>query len=192
MQISLNIKDNYGCYTQLIEGQKEIQTPLIVLDEAKKSRRNDIREKSVDIRHADIPDNIIFTAEARSDDFDNFKFRLRCPIFDEKPLFRYDSKGPAHRNYGLDVSIDKQQILTPHFHKYNQEGIEIAYKNNILKDSTQANAVKDISLCVGLFCHEANIALSNGNMPELIADSGRLPFPAEDEPLDPLSNVIFE
>ena len=190
-RVNKSIRDNYEKYCLLISGEKKIMHSPIVLDCTKQSRA-DIKEKSVGVKHSLIPDNIDFEIENKKNDAGVFKFRLVCKELCQQPFFRYDSTGPTHKNSNLNVPIYEQQVMTPHFHKYTEDGKEIAYKTNILKEPSQVKALEDISLCIAHFCHEAKVYYKSPNeYPDLISDPGQLPFPKEME-LDPLKNVNFK
>lgn len=110
-------------------------------------------------------------------------------FFTEKPLFRYDSSGPSHRNSNFQIPINEQKVPTPHFHKYWSDGKEIAYKTEALKDEVQRKALEDISICIYHFMQEANIEYENF---QLNSSPGILPFDKEAENSDPLENITFK
>lgn len=114
---------------------------------------------------------------------------MKCPPFCEKPLFRYDSSGPSHRNSNFQIPINEQKVPTPHFHKYWSDGKEIAYKTEALKDEVQRKALEDISICIYHFMQEANIEYENF---QLNSSPGILPFDKEAENSDPLENITFK
>ena len=133
--------------------------------------------------------DVAFTVEQKKDIDTDFKFSLKCPPFCEKPLFRYDSSGPSHRNSNFQIPINEQKVPTPHFHKYWSDGKEIAYKTEALKDEVQRKALEDISICIYHFMQEANIEYENF---QLNSSPGILPFDKEAENSDPLENITFK
>ena len=155
VKINNNIKSNYDTYKVLVEGGKTILVSPIVVDQTKSNHKT-IKEKVVQAKHESLEKDLEFVVQIKADDPTDFKFKLKCPAFDNSYFFRYDSAGACHRNSGLDVPIDQQRVPTPHFHKFMQTGEEIAYKTEVLKDQKQAEVLEDVSLCIAHFCTESN------------------------------------
>lgn len=128
VKINNNIKSNYDTYKVLVEGGKTILVSPIVVDQTKSNHKT-IKEKVVQAKHESLEKDLEFVVQIKADDPTDFKFKLKCPAFDNSYFFRYDSAGACHRNSGLDVPIDQQRVPTPHFHKFMQTGEEFAYKN---------------------------------------------------------------
>lgn len=187
MQFSKTIRDNYQQYDLFINEDKTPSCDYLAIDEEKKSR-TDTKKKDMKI-YCDGFSDVAFTVEQKKDIDSDFKFSLKCTSFCEKPLFRYDSSGPSHRNSNFQIPINEQKVPTPHFHKYWNDGKEIAYKTKALEDEVQRKALEDISICIYHFMDEANIKYEKF---ELNSSPGLLPFPREKEILDPLENVSFE
>ena len=187
MQFSETIRDNYKQYDLFINEEKTPSSNYMALDDEKKSRP-DTKRKAMPIYCKDFAD-VAFTVEQKKDIDTDFKFSLKCPPFCEKPLFRYDSSGPSHRNSNFQIPINEQKVPTPHFHKYWSDGKEIAYKTEALKDEVQRKALEDISICIYHFMQEANIEYENF---QLNSFPGILPFDKEAENSDPLENITFK
>lgn len=186
MKVNIKVRDNYKSYCSLIDEEKTLINNQIVLDEKKKNR-HDYKEKSTAAYSEVLPKDIVFTIQQKETNDNDFKFLLRCNSFCEKPFFRYDSVGPAHRNTNLPLPIELQQVPTPHFHRYVGDGKEIAYKTEPLQDPESTKALEDIDLCVRHFFQESHIKSDNF---VLISSPGLLPF--ETEEIDPLEDVNFE
>lgn len=183
------IKDNYQEYCELIEGRKNVPYSPIVLDGIKKNHA-DFRDKVVSILHKKLNKQLDFEIEIDKYDEKRFHFNVKCKDLCGEPIFRYDSIGPTHRNSNLNIPINEQEILTPHFHKYTSDGKEIAYKTDVLKNPKQEKALQDITLCIAHFCTEAKIYY-NKSYPEVNPNPDTFQFQGViDE--DPLLNVKFE
>lgn len=190
VKINNNIKSNYDTYKVLVEGGKTILVSPIVVDQTKSNHKT-IKEKVVQAKHESLEKDLEFVVQIKADDPTDFKFKLKCPAFDNSYFFRYDSAGACHRNSGLDVPIDQQRVPTPHFHKFMQMGEEIAYKTEVLKDQKQAEVLEDVSLCIAHFCTESNTKGNSADTPEIEVQSpGTLPFVYESD-IDPLSGINF-
>jgi hypothetical protein len=189
-KVNNSIRGNYKRYIELLIGHKDVLTSPIVVDEVRGNHKN-IIWKSVLVAHESIIDELELHVEAKIDNSSDFKFKLRCPKFDNRFLFRYDSDGPPHRNSALDIPLAEQQVTTPHFHKYTSDGYEIAYKSDILLDEMQATALNDISLCICHFCRESNTNYDGDKFPEITIHNSKIPFTFEDT-MDPLQNIDFK
>lgn len=80
-------------------------------------------------------------------------------------------------------------FTTPHFHKFNENGIEIAYKTDKLLDPKESKALEDINLCIIHFFHESNTRLKDDDFPEIKIQSDTLGFKMTKE--DPNQNIDF-
>ena len=189
-KINNNIKSHYDTYKKLIEGDKNILISPIIVDQIRSNHKT-IKEKTVPAKHEALKEELEFMVQIKEYDPTDFKFKLKCPSFDNCYFFRYDSAGTWHRNSNLDIPIDQQQVSTPHFHKFTQTGEEIAYKTEILNDPRQVKALEDVSLCIAHFCMESNTMYNNTDIPQIVSLSpGTLPLVYESEN-DPLSGINF-
>lgn len=185
MIYSRKIQEDYKNYSLLISEEKELENKTIILDERKKSRP-EYKEKIVNAFSDALPNDITFTVQQNETEENDFKFLLRCKSFCPMPFFRFDSVGPAHRNANLPIPIELQQIPTPHFHKFAEDGYEIAYKSAHLLDKKSAKALEDIGLCIHHFLQESHVKDEGLS---LISSPGKLPLDFEN--IDPLEGVNF-
>ena len=76
------------------------------------------------------------------------------------------------------------------FHKFNENGIEIAYKTDKLLDEKESKALEDINLCIIHFFHESNTRLKEADFPEvkILSNSLGLSFKSD----DPNENIDYE
>ena len=179
------IQEDYKNYCLLIDEQKELSDKTIILDGRKKSRP-EYKEKIVDAYSDVLPKDITLTVQQKDSEEKDFKFSLRCSSFCPMPFFRFDSVGPAHRNANLPIPIELQQIPTPHFHRFADDGYEIAYKTKHLLDAKSAKALEDIELCIHHFLQESNVTDDGLS---LISSPGELPLDFDNT--DPLEGVNF-
>ena len=117
-----------------------------------------------------------------------FGFKIMSPHFFEKPIFRFESSGTTHRNKNKNLPINEQQILTPHFHRYDDKYNCDAYRPQELDGLESGNC--DLGPMFKLFCTEANIAHKNNEMPVVNSTpKGELNLSVCEK--DPLENIIF-
>jgi len=182
------IKDNYTFYNNLLAERKSIFTEVIEIN--KKANNHNFLESIETVIHPDInDDNMILLVEVKINDHDYFHFKLKYKTFVPAPFFRFDSDGDTHRNKVDGILLKDQVITTPHFHKYNENGIEIAYKTGKLLDPNESKALEDINLCIIHFFHESNTRLNNDDFPEIKIMSDTLGFKMTKE--DPNQNINF-
>ncbi len=161
-----DIRDQFNLFQELISADKIIQTPTILLKPKQSNARWLTGQSSV--VHKTINDNISFAVEKSKRD-SKYGLKLRCPSLTGEPFFRFDSDGPAHRNNYPNIPLEEQLVTTPHFNSYKEDGKPIAYKNDALKITKNAEIIaKDINFGVSLFCMESKSMLSNGHFPNVI------------------------
>ena len=186
-EVAPEIRDNYSYYNSLLKERKSIFQEVIEI--YKVGNNSNFLESFKDVKHQTCNKDIHLIVTVRKQDHKYFQFKLRCQDLSRRPFFRYDSDGDTHRNYDDDIPFAEQQITTPHFHYYNEKGINIAYKTEQLLNEQERKALEDINLCIAHYCHEANIRLNEDDFPSISIEPGTLPFVIVEE--DPNSNVNF-
>ncbi|MBU2947410.1 hypothetical protein [Zobellia uliginosa] len=186
-KVNNEVKDNYELLQKLTYGPKNLATDLIILQPKKNNL--DWLKQSAKIDHLIIDENITLIVEKKLSLY-KYGIKLHCPNFTEKPYFRFDSDGPAHRNK-TELPLSEQKITTPHFNTYDDKGQEFAYKSDALKSEEDAKAiVENLDFGISHFFHETNIE-TNGKAeyPEIKVDEPEL-FEIEPE-TDPLNGIDF-
>lgn len=162
------IKENYAKYEELLVNTKNTSTKVIVLDEIKGNHKN-TRVKKVDVEHTSISETLELIVESKIENKKDFKFKLRAPEYTGIPFFRFDSDGVAHYNRAPDVELPKQKVDTPHFHKYDEGGRNIAYKTESLEKENEKEALlNDISLCMAHYCDESQTFYNTDKYVEIV------------------------
>jgi len=164
-KINKEIKDKFDFFNRLVYEEKTILDNQIGLE----SKKNNIYwfTGQSDIKHSTIQEAVIFIIEQSKRD-NKYGIKLRCIDFTKQPFFRFDSDGPAHRNSSSEIPLEEQLIKTPHFNSYNETGKSIAYKNDVLKNETEAKIIaNNIDFGISLFCIETNSKLKNNNFPSV-------------------------
>jgi hypothetical protein len=189
-EISTEIRDHYATYISIISEKKHINERKIIVNRIKKNNVNYL-EKINQIFHPEHTSYLIdlyTTVKIINNKY--FSFNLRCIKIYLKPFFGYHSAGPAHRNYDNEnIPLSEQRIEAPHFHRYNENGLSIAYRPDKLNDQNEATALEDIVLCGIYFCQEAKINYQQTEFPEVVIDKGNLLFDYNDE--NPNTNIQF-
>ena len=184
---NLEIRDNYEYFQELSYAEKNLATNPIVL--VPKRNNRDWLKHSTPVDHSTIDENITLIVEKKLS-FHKYGIKLHCPEFTEKPYFRFDSDGPAHRNKS-ESRLSEQIITTPHFNTYDEKGQEFAYKSDALKDEKNAKAiVENLDFGISHFFQETNIK-TNGKeeYPEIKFNEPEL-FEIAPE-TDPLNGIDF-
>jgi hypothetical protein len=182
------IKERFSFYNNLLSERKSIFTEIIEIN--KIGNNHNTLEFVEKVKHPSIKDDeMILLFDVKVNDHNFFQFKLRYKSFIPVPFFRFDSDGGTHRNKIDGLNIREQSITTPHFHKFNENGIEIAYKTDKLLDPRESKALEDINLCIVHFFHESNTRLKVDDFPEIKIMSDTFGFKAMKE--DPNRNVNF-
>ncbi|RCR68285.1 hypothetical protein [Larkinella punicea] len=190
-RVNREIIADYGWYTSLLEDRKTIDTPVIYVRNNKDSHAA-WKYQSVYASMEPIG-QVYFGVEVKTKNPKRFKFRLTCHHLTEEPFFRFDSSGQPHWNRSSKVNFKEEMVSTPHFQKFTDEGIMIAYKTEKLLDENESLALEDISMCVIHFCHESNMRLNEDDFPtiSLILDEQISLFEPEPEG-DPTRKFKYE
>jgi hypothetical protein len=181
------IAEDYINYLKLVKDRKTIYVDTIEVNS--KANNNNFVEKIERLYHTTVNKEVTFTVNVKIKDHTFFQFKLRCKEFCPQHFFRFDSDGEAHRNRIDGIPLHEQLVLTPHFHKYDSSGIEIAYQTNLLKDERERSALKDINLCIKHFFHESNTRYNEDDFSEIKIMSDTLGFSLEC--IDPNENIHF-
>jgi hypothetical protein len=183
-----DIKNHFDFFTELLEKNKIVLTKTIQL----KPKANNVRwliGQSI-IQHDTISDPIVLFVERSTRDA-KYGIKLRCSSLTEGPFFRFDSDGPAHRNNFPDIPLEEQEVTTPHFNSYRNDGKLMAYKNKTLRKENEVKAiVEDINFGVSLFCMETNSKLVTGGFPTIIDQEPKIEF--ENAYYIEFENINFE
>ncbi len=188
VKIFQQVKDNYAFYNKLLSERKSIFSEVIEINEIGNNQNRVIATEAVHHPATDQNDMVLMV-DVQINNHQYFQFKLRYKNYLPGPFFRYDSDGETHRNKIDGIPLKQQLVTTPHFHKYNPDGIEIAYKSDKLLDEEQAKALEDINLCVAHFFHESNTRLKEDDFPELRIMTGTLGFKMSNN--DPNQNINF-
>lgn len=182
------IKENYSFYNKLLSERKSVFSELIEINKVG-NNYNELCE-SIETIHPSINDDKLeLSVLVKVNNHDHFYFKLKYREFVKAPFFRFDSDGTTHHNRIDGIPLSKQAITTPHFHKFNENGIEIAYKTDKLLDPRESKALEDINLCLIHFFHESNIRLKEDDFPTVKILPGTLDLKMSTQ--DPNENIVF-
>lgn len=184
------IKNNYQRYVTLLEGDKFSTTDEVILDQIKANHGN-TRKKLVEVQHHSIKEKIELIIESKINDKRDFKFKLRAPELTGEPFFRFDSDGVSHLNSDRSIPLDERKVDTPHFHRFDEEGRNIAYKTESLKIQAEQDAlIGDINLCAAHFCDESNTSYNNKYIKVVQTPNTELDFDTEE--FNPTNGISYE
>lgn len=187
-EIVKKFKEDYSTYKRLLNDRKSIFEDIIEIN--KVGNNANTLEKIEAVKHTTLNKNIDLIVNVKVSNNKFFQFKLRCKEYCNIPFFRYDSDGDTHRNYLENTTkLDAQKVETPHFHIYNEDGLNIAYRTPQLDNKEQREALEDISLCVYHFFRECNINLLKDNLPQIKIKGAFLDLDFSNE--DPNANMNF-
>ena len=174
------IKSNFDYYQAIASTEKKLVDPVIII-----SKRHDhvTRDKGEIPLKSTLPASLKLEVEASNISSQDFKFKIFDRALMPQPCYRFDSDGEAHNNLG-DIPLQERQVTTPHFHKFNESGVEIAYKTAELN---KISASLDRKLGLSIFAAEENI--SYDSIPDIRRDEELIP--PENVVTDPLQGEQF-
>lgn len=184
---SLKVKEDYSLYNRLLEERKSVFTEVIEVN--KVGNNANTLSQIEDVKQEVLSEEVILIVDVKLNNHNFFQFKLRCKDYIPNPFFRFDSDGETHRNRIEGIPFEEQAITPPHFHKFNENGIEIAYKTDKLLNEKESKALEDINLCIIHFFHESNTRLKEDDFPEvkIMSNSLGLSFKSE----DPNENIDY-
>ena len=179
------IREEYSAYCEFLAGVKTLALDTVALREG---GRGGVRQGSVGVSWEGVSGAKRFQVEVSKDFRNGYKVKVFAEWFFPGPCFRFDSQGKAHCNPEDGRGLVARQVLTPHFHRFEQSGIEIAYKSAVLNDAAKAAAiVAQCGLGVAHFCHEGRLGCATRDYPEVVFDQADWDFAGQ----DPLAGVAF-
>ena len=181
------ITENYDFYKKLLEERKSIFTEVIEINSV--GNNANTLEKIEKVSHPITTDDLTFTVNVKLKNHNFFQFKLRFEKFCPKHFFRFDSDGETHRNKIDGIPLEKQSIPTPHFHKYHESGIEIAYQTEKLLDKEEKKALEDINICIAHFFQESNMRLNEDDISQVKIMTTTLGLSLTS--IDPNENINF-
>lgn len=187
-EIVNKFKEDYSTYKILLHERKSIFENIIEINEV--SNNANTLEKIENVKHHTLTNKIDLIVNVKINNNKFFQFKLRCKEYCVVPFFRFDSDGDTHRNYLENTTkLDAQKVEPPHFHIYNEDGLNIAYKTPQLEDSNQKRALEDINFCIYHFFRESNIFLPNEDLPNIKIKGTSLDLDFSND--DPNANMTF-
>jgi len=181
------IRDNFDFYNKLLEERKSVFSEVIGI--CKTGNNANTLEKIEPVKHPSISDEMILIVDVKINNHNFFQFKLRYQTFFDEPFFRFDSDGVTHHNKIDGIPLHLQAVKPPHFHRFNADGLEIAYQTEKLLNETEKKALEDINLCIAYFFQESNTRLNQNEFPVIKILPGTLGFSFITE--DPNQNVTF-
>lgn len=175
--------NDYKRYKLIQDAEKNLTADYIFIEERNNHKGFD---SGVIALTASISDELILEIERNQKFGKCFKFKLYDKAFMQSPCYRFDSDGSSHCNQ-TDEPLPERIIHTPHFHKFINTGLEIAYQTNDWIDNAE-KYLSNISLAFKSFAHEENISYKD--FPS-IYKNGELVIPPDNIILDPLQGEDF-
>ena len=184
------IKIHFDKYEKLLGDEKNSEKRIIILDEIKKNH-TDTRLKSVKVEHPTIKMDMELLVESKIDDKRNFKFKLRAKDLTGEPFFRFDSDGVSHLNKTPLIPLNELKVDTPHFHRFDDEGRNIAYQTDALKNiKTREVLLNDITLCMAHYCDESKTYFNSEYIEVKQTPISELDL--DTDVFNPLNGVVYE
>ncbi|REG84106.1 hypothetical protein C8N41_1077 [Winogradskyella sediminis] len=184
---SLKVKEDYLYYKKLLSERKSIFSEVIEINEVG-NNANTLEFEEV-VKQEIMGAKMLFIVNVKCSNYKFFQFKIRAKEYIPYPFFRFDSDGDTHRNRVDGITLVENAVTTPHFHKFNEKGTEIAYKTDKLLNEKEAKALEDINLCVAHFFHEANLRVKENSFPQVKISSNSLGI--DFSKTDPNENIVF-
>lgn len=154
------------------------------------------------VTHATEPNDMHLSTHVQVQDRRCFNLALLASGFAPRAvaIARFDSFGTAHDN-GPDYPLNGRSVPTPHFHKYDQQGREVAYRAPLFstESSTESADYQNLEAGIRCFCDEVNLVHEGAGAPPVhfppppVSSTQLALFPVpEPDPSDPNGYASFD
>lgn len=161
------VASDYGRYCRIKTAPKRADSQRFLLKTVQNHRGREGGDVPVSFENAE--ETARLNAELNVERTKSFKFRLFCESFMDGPCYRFDSDGGTHENPPDETTPLRQRVIpTPHFHRFDGEGRNIAYRTDELCRNEQA-LLSNPREALKCFCREENIRLDG--MPDFVQET---------------------
>ena len=180
------IKENYNGYTTYLAACKMVESPFSVTEPKDNHPSSLYAETKLTSMY--MFGDASMSCEIKNSDVSDFKFALLSTIIPSKTLFRFDSKGPDHKNKVDYIPLSQQSVPTPHYHQFDEEGNLLAYQTPEMADETKKQEWHDVEAAFNFLCQMKNIhANQPDDKPRILVATGNIPFDYGDDPINGLN-----
>ena len=172
-------------YVMFMDSKKTLELPILV-SEHKKNHKSSLYYCSPVTAEYEFGQSV-FDCEIRDREILSYSFQIRTDKIKSQVALRFDEGDATHFNNVPGLELSEQSVTTPHFHKYNEQGYFIAYKNEELKQL--GNVKMTIEDGFDSFCRESKIDYGNVSPRIQIIEDGVMKLNLKQQ--DPLAGVNF-
>ena len=179
-EINSIVIDNYDQYVSIKTAKKRMTSEAISFSQSTTHKQEQVGDADVCFEEPGEPCrlNVALNVERTK----TFRFRLFCTTLMAVPCYRFESDGSCHENpSSSDCPLPKRSVPTPHFHRYDEKGQNIAYRTEDL-DSVEPVILNDVNKAFVLFCKEENIELKG--RPKLFREQSLFGMKSFADPLE--------
>lgn len=175
-------------YNLFMDSEKTTASPINVIHT--KANHNESLYSEQPVVCSQGVNNVDLACELRQKSTTNYSIQLLSRDLTNRLLFRMDEGNGTHRNNLPYIPLSEQSVPTPHFHRYDSNGYNIAYKSEVIKNIAEPLHINE---GLALFCLESNTHADDGlDLSINIQEEGFLPMPDLYNNNDPLANIKFE
>jgi hypothetical protein len=166
-EVCPKIRENFVLYKTLIDKEKCIESPIIILEDG---THKNWRNRQENIKHNSGEEMFFGVAKQKYD----LKYGLKIFIkqLAPEPVFYFDSDGPSHTIRDGKTKLSDTKVKTPHFNFYDKNGVKQAKRSEFIENNEDA-LQNDINLGMQLFCQETNIN-TTGSHPTILETVGMI------------------
>jgi len=184
-EINQTVKDNYLRYQSIGDKVKTLKSTDIVLHQNQNHAGSQVGD--IELTFPDDDECGRLNVSLNVDKTKSFAFKIFCDDLMPEPCYRFDSDGPSHTNPpAANLVLRDRRVHAPHFHKYDQDGRETAYKTDELA-SDETSFVGNYQKALSHFFDEERVSVE-GSV-QILTET--LPLGDRDFE-DPLKGVEFK
>ena len=180
------IKENYNSYTTYLAARKVVVSPFLI-SEPKDNHRSSLYAETK-LTSMNMFGDVSMSCEIKNSDVSDFKLALLSTIIPSRTLYRFDSKGPDHKNKVDYIPLYQQSVPTPHCHQFDEYGNLLAYQTLEMADETKKQEWYDVGKVFEFLCQIRNIHTNlPDDKPRIIVTTGNIPFDYGEDPINGLN-----
>ena len=183
--ISAVVASSYSVYSSILSGEKHLPDGRLVLDE--EDSHPECRRKTVDVILKGQLEPLSLVARGNLTFAQKYSLALFDPSYMQQACCRFDSYGKPHTNFNSGKPLKESRVRTPHFHCFDETGVEIAYRNAYI-DAHESEIFTDRGKGFKCFLDEEHVVCGNGVCE--IKNDGL--FQPEEKEEDILKGVSFD
>lgn len=155
----IQIADIYTLYDNHLNCQKTATSEIRISNE--KENQSNFYYGSTDVIAPILLGHTSLECKIKKADQYHYTLTYKSDAIEKRLLTRLDAGAGTHRNTAPDIPLHLTSVPTPHFHRYREDGYDIAYPIDGLDYSDESSTKFDYKQGFSYFCNKLYIKNSS-------------------------------